>query len=1124
MLTFEAYEELGGVEGALAKCAADTLANLPADVKKAFGPVMQRLVSVASEREGELAARKTVRRDDLPKDDATQKFVEAFVDARLFVADADSDGKATISLAHEALLIRWKDLATWIDEHRAFLTRQDRIAKAADRWHDQKPEDRDGFLLPEGRQLADGIELLEENCDSLREVEIDFIRQSVARQEHLAAAAREQARVAKEQARQAREALAMSDYLQAVEKCSATPPAPQKIIIAHLVRALRMVPTHPLAGPFLASILTRNRQPKQIKLARCLEENERAGSLASAGFSPNREVLASFRPNGDLELWRQNGERIARVDLGADPNRSVSFQFSHSGRLLALTLWDTVRIFQAESGLEVGAPLVHQGEVTSVALSPGGHRLATGEQALQNQLTIWDVTTGQPRWRALHPDVIQTMTCAPDGSWLASGCEDGVVRLWDMEAGKELHAGLVHDDPILRVLASPTGTMIASVTGKKEVHLWNAMAARPCFPPLRISSAVDFLAFSPEGHRLLIGCRDGTHLLWSTRSGRVVHRFSCAGNAIKVICPDFSRLAVASREGEVTIWDIAKGERQTGPFKLAGEPIAMAFGLDGKSLATVDRHGHHAEWDVGPGEMLPSQLVHGGKVSSAEFSPDGAGVLTACVDGVWLWDARQDKLLNRGLGAAAMKQALFGPEGASAAAIGAQNLGYFWKEFPAETAPRELVHDGPINSLAFSRDGQRIVTASDDRSARIWSTKTGLPVLSLAHDSAVLRAGFSADGSRVATASWTFAFVWNVATGEKIAGPFRHTGKVLDAIVDPSGEILLTFSHPGLVQLWDIASTKCLVERRLIDKVTSVSFSPDGESVLTTSEDGMVRLWDSRSGVDLINPLDCQTPATCAAFDSSGQWFAVGGQDGSVQVRNKATGLPVCVGFRHSSPVRQVRFSAGAEQLLVLTHGSVHLWSLPPIEREIPEDLLRVAERLAAVKFDEQTKLLRPLKPEEMESADRAIPVSGTGRWSDYLAWLERGASERSPHPSSVVSREEHVRNLAKTFALVVASPHAAADRELLAELSRDIPQAGQLAGALGMAGMLAKLRQLEVRVLVALKDRASLERAVGLDPKNSVALRLLADVARDPRQAATLRERAAQIDSSKSRVDEAEG
>ena len=96
-------------------------------------------------------------------------------------------------------------------------------------------------------------------------------------------------------------------------------------------------------------------------------------------------------------------------------------------------------------------------------------------------------------------------------------------------------------------------------------------------------------------------------------------------------------------------------------------------------------------------------------------------------------------------------------------------------------------HSGPVRSAAFSPDGTRVVTASDDRTARLWDAQTGKQIAVLqGHSGAVWSAAFSPDGTRVVTASDDrTARLWDAETGEEIAVLQGHSGRCVERGVQP---------------------------------------------------------------------------------------------------------------------------------------------------------------------------------------------------------------------------------------------------------------------------------------------------------------------------------------------------
>lgn len=151
LFTFAVYHEIGGLEGAIAHRAEEVFSRLPANARNSLDSVLTRIIVVQADS-GVVSARRPYA-DDFR--DGSRAFVEAFIAARLFVGD-HSDGRATIGVAHEALLRRWPRAAEWVQENRRLLIAKERLQRAAERW--VREGQQDDHLLNPGRQLEDGWE------------------------------------------------------------------------------------------------------------------------------------------------------------------------------------------------------------------------------------------------------------------------------------------------------------------------------------------------------------------------------------------------------------------------------------------------------------------------------------------------------------------------------------------------------------------------------------------------------------------------------------------------------------------------------------------------------------------------------------------------------------------------------------------------------------------------------------------------------------------------------------------------------------------------------------------------------------------------------------------------------
>jgi tetratricopeptide (TPR) repeat protein len=156
VLTFHAYEELGGVEGALVQRAETVMADVSEAARAALPTVLRELVTFGIDDESR-PLRRVAPREAFASAGASE-LVNALLEARLLVASSGADGAAVVSLAHEALLQFWPRVKTWVDEDRELLLVHSRLEAATREWERQGR--RADLLLPRGKPLAEARELV----------------------------------------------------------------------------------------------------------------------------------------------------------------------------------------------------------------------------------------------------------------------------------------------------------------------------------------------------------------------------------------------------------------------------------------------------------------------------------------------------------------------------------------------------------------------------------------------------------------------------------------------------------------------------------------------------------------------------------------------------------------------------------------------------------------------------------------------------------------------------------------------------------------------------------------------------------------------------------------------------
>jgi WD40 repeat protein len=202
-------------------------------------------------------------------------------------------------------------------------------------------------------------------------------------------------------------------------------------------------------------------------------------------------------------------------------------------------------------------------------------------------------------------------------------------------------------------------------------------------------------------------------------------------------------------------------------------------------------------------------------------------------------------------------------------------------------------HEGPIWSVAFSPDGTRMITGSEDNTARIWDVATGREVSILkGHASDVIAAIFSPDGRHIVTGSYdTTAKVWDARTGRELVTFKAHVKPVCTVSMSPDGKKIVTGSTDGTARVWEATTGRELfVLKGHKGPLLSVAYSPDGRRILTGCADGMARIWDAQRGRETLRIYG----RTGGTFAPDGKHVVLGGVNGIAKIYNAYTGRESC--------------------------------------------------------------------------------------------------------------------------------------------------------------------------------------------------------------------------------------
>lgn len=606
-------------------------------------------------------------------------------------------------------------------------------------------------------------------------------------------------------------------------------------------------------------------------------------AVLDLAFSPDGSRITTGSGNGAVKLWKSSdGTKIADMNGHNYSVRRVAF--SPDGKRIATGSDDsTARLWDGETGRPIhvlGIPVPPESEIATytppppsapthfdavwgLAFSPDGRRLLTGSRDWRAR--EWDVATGKPlSVYEGHQREIHSVAYNPQGDRFVTAAggltdsSDNTVRVWvpDVRKATPVDDGGESDDREESYRGYDNAKTLFVLGAPRSTDYGASRAASPV--KIGHTGPVWAAVYNQDGQYIASAAEDNTARLWDAVAGSEAavlrgHR----GQVMSArFSPDGKRILTASKDGTARIWDVAP-EVGAGSFQGHGRGIqSVAFSPDGRRVATASEDASVRLWETETGRPM-AFMSHGETVWGAVFSPDGRRLLTASEDQTArLWDAETGFEITR-IGVPADKTDVKAPS--LNGLKGGSNLASVEAEV-AEGSRREIVARGHFDNIwtaRFSPDGQRIVTASEDGTARIWDANTGRQLHALfGHLDAVYRAEFSPDGTKVVTASrdWT-ARIWDVSTGKSLLMLPGHGREVRSAHFSPDGSRVVTSAGSiadagdNTARVWDASTgSELMVLRGHGGVVWDAIYSHDGRRIASASDDGDVRLFDAQTG------------------------------------------------------------------------------------------------------------------------------------------------------------------------------------------------------------------------------------------------------------------------------------
>ena len=919
IMTNAAYQEMGGVTGALTRRAEEIYDCLDDDQRAAARQLFLRLVTLGEGTED--TRLRTQLAEVASLSGGMEDVLDAFGQYRLLTFDRDPITRLpTVEIAHEALIREWGRLREWLLSSREEVRMQRRLAHATAEWLNAR---RDPSFLANGARLDQFRIWAEETDLALTGNEQVFLEASIAEQERLEAIEDERKGY---------------EMILAREKAAAQKQAARRL--GYLTAALFV---GVIAALILLVLVFNQRQTAQQERdkARHAADDSLSLSLASAA----REAVLKNDPDLGLSLAVEANNFYQPLPQVGDTLSNIALAPG------------TRRIFGG-----------HTSPVMAVAVSLDGRYMLTGSGQISlalplledNTMRLWDLQTGaEIRRFEGHTDAIWKVAFSPDGHTAFSGSADRSVIQWDLATGtilqryegKEMVPGW---NPVVYLAVSPDGKSLLFARYDGEIHLIdiNSGKERQVF---RLHIPFDFiycLSFSPNGQTIYsVGMVPGSHLenlvVWDVARGTERHFEISDSDTLNgfrlgpidiaaTVSPD-GRLALGVRGTDLVLYDVENAQEIRRFNKIQPLITSIAISRDGRTALTTAVDASLILWNLDQGEPIRVFRGHEGWVTTATFTPDELHGVSGSSDGTArLWDLDSGSETRRltVTGFDQMWGLALSPDGRTALSgvlesTSQRSVAIQWDMTTGEIIHQFGGHSGAIRDIAYSPDGQTALIISDDDMASLLDIATGAELRRYDYP-APSSVGFALDGRTAVLANGTNGRTLDLESGT--LGASYGGGAMLYNILSDERSILLPISSSTLGTFDIETGQQTGVLEGHGSPPRTAAISPDGRYALTGSGEPFLILWNLETHTEIRRlTLPTTVIVNSIAFSYDNRMALAGSNDGLVLLWDISTGQLLARFEGHYAPVWRVRFSPDGQMAFSTgLDGTLRQWSLPP--------------------------------------------------------------------------------------------------------------------------------------------------------------------------------------------------
>jgi len=785
--------------------------------------------------------------------DLMEEIIDQFAAYRLLSLDHDPQTRQpTVEVAHEAVLREWDRLRQWLNESRDDIRQERALSRAAEDW---EAHEQDTSFLLRGTRLEQ-VERWKDTTTLIQTpLEQEFIVNSLEQRE------KEELTEIKRKEREAAQESRSRNLLW--------------MLVA--VFALATVIASGLA------VFALDQQNTAIAAQETAEQSAREFRSVALAFGA-QDALNNRQPDVALALAQES------INMENPPPAAQETFLNISS-----STWMRRRFFLSDVNLTDGA------------FHPDGKRFITADA--DGRIVLWDIETGAELQSIQREDRAFFFAINPQGNIVVVAGSSGILQIWNLETN-EVVEQMYYDSPAF----NSDGTVMVTANfweGVATIFVWEtesfsvvrSFEAHEDFIPNLNFSSDDSLLISTSGGW------DGTVKVWDFETNELLQKrqFGNGGTVWDaVMLSDNERILVASATGEVTlwnwrtdeiIWNITADESSSNVQDIAISPDEQTFviGLNEPASEAQLR-------EVASGQLIHVYQGHSLRIPQVDFSSDGKTILTVSSDGSAIFWPTNWEGTTQTVHVNSHNLIVWHPTRPLIATVGVDHPTINDTTIRLiDTTTGQVVHeleghadDGSIRGLAFSPDGNYLISGGWDSRILIWDIVTGQQAGVVAEDDFIIQALAMNNEGQIAISYGereTQIVLFDYETGKR-TGPFDgHTDQIFALEYSPDGELLYSGARNAELYQWDIETGE--ITQKFVghtEYIHHLDVNSDGSRLVSASADHTAIVWDTSTGEALMTLHGHTDAVVVAEFSSDDRLIMTAATDGRIILWDAETG------------------------------------------------------------------------------------------------------------------------------------------------------------------------------------------------------------------------------------------